>query len=227
MMRSLLPTLLILVSALTGCGRRLDVVMRHPLQVGVVDQPNTIYRGARHATLTRLDPEAVCFAVTHVQELRDQVPDTRLGLQRIQLRASGSWYPDSMISNETQPQVTSEIRNEQERYVAGREQYCERRATNGRCTRTGTRNIWRNRMVQRTYYTSSSSADICFPNAGRVVLNTDRVGLQVAQDRYYWGLENIAVEVPQQQQTQGGESTDGVGGETSGGAPGGGEVAQP
>ncbi|MBX3246570.1 MAG: hypothetical protein KF901_05245 [Myxococcales bacterium] len=198
--------------AAVGCGKRLDVVMRHPLEVGQVDQPNTIYQRTWHATLTRLDPEAVCVDVTFDVEQPHEPPDAELPNQNLLMKAGEHWYQDAEIVEMRPTEVSSYAGRVLEQYQVGTSNECVARDSNNNCQRWEQRPVYESRWVPATWFRSVGSGVVCFANHGRVTLATDRVVFSINRVNFRWGFESIAT-TP----TSGGERTDVVVETTEGG----------
>ncbi|MEM9072390.1 MAG: hypothetical protein AAGE52_28045 [Myxococcota bacterium] len=199
-------TTLILILGLTsltsmGCAKRMDVLIRHPLQVGVVDQPNTIERrNGWQATLLTLDTESVCFDVVFSKRQPHQPPDVNLQTQALLMKSDGQWFRDAQITEMRQPQVSSYQGTVAQQYRAGSVTECVNRAQNGQCNRWEERPRYETRYVPATYYEAQGGGVVCFPNQGRVTTASDRVSFSINRINFRWGLESII-----QEATSGGE----------------------
>lgn len=189
-MKKLLLGLALMV-VVSGCGKKMDVLLRHPLQVGVVDQPNTIEaRNGWQSTLMRLDPEAVCFDVNYSIEQPHGPPDAALQSQRLLMKA-GDWYDDAQIAEVRQPQVSTYMGRVAEQRQQGWVQECVRRDSNtNQCLRWEERPRYVTVMVPATFYRADAGGVVCFPNQGRVTLQSDRVVFQINRVNFRWGLED-------------------------------------
>lgn len=190
--------------SLVGCGLKMDVMIRNPLQVGVVDQPNTIsQRNGWQSTLQRLDPEAVCFETTFQVSEIHQPPNAMLSGQGLMMRADGNWYEDATVMEEYQPTVTSRQGTEAVRRQEGSSNECVRRNNRTRqCERWEERPIYRTYYVPATYYDATGGGTVCFPNQGRVTTQSPRVVFQINRVNFRWGLQDMAAP---QEETSGGE----------------------
>ena len=184
-----------------GCSPRLDVVLRHPLEVGQVDQPNTVLHGDWQATLTRLDPDAVCVDVTFDAEQAHQPPDVSLPNQELLMKAGDQWYRDAQIVEMRPVQTESYAGTVAQQYQAGTIRECTARTSDGQCSRWEDRPRYETRWVPATYYRSVGSGVVCFPNQGRVTLETTRVVFTINRVHFRWGLESVV-----QPTTTGGEN---------------------
>lgn len=201
----LLLVLLLLSLGAVGCGKRLDVVMRHPLEVGQVDQPNTIFQRTWQATLTRLDPEAVCVDVTFDIEQPHQPPDAELPNQSVLMNAGGQWYRDAQIVELRPTEVSSYDGRVLEQFQVGSSNECVSRDSNNNCQRWEERPLYESRWVPATWFRSVGSGVVCFANQGRISLETDRVVFSLNRVNFRWGFESIAT-TP----SSGGENTEDV-----------------
>ncbi len=182
---------LALAAMASGCAKKMDVLLRHPLQVGVVDQPNTIAKNnGWQATLLRLDPEAVCFDVNYSIEQPHSPPDAQIHTQRLLMKA-GDWYRDAQIAEARQPQISTRQGQVAEQRQSGWVQECVRRDSNtNQCLRWEERPRYVTVMVPATFYQASAGGVVCFPNQGRVTLQSDRVVFQINRVNFRWGLED-------------------------------------
>ena len=180
--------------ALVGCGMKMDVIIRNPLQVGVVDQPNTITsRNGWQTTLQRLDPEAVCFETTFSVSQVHQPPNGALSAQSLLMNSDGNWYEDATVTQEYQPTVTSRQGTEAVRRQAGTSNECTQRDQRTRqCTRWEQRPIYRTFYEPATYFDATGGGTVCFPNQGRVTTQSPRVVFGINRVNFRWGLEDMA-----------------------------------
>jgi hypothetical protein len=197
---------LALCSLALGCSPRLDVILRHPLEVGQVDQPNTVVHGDWQATLTRLDPEAVCVDVTFDAEQPHQPPNVELPSQELLMKAGDEWYRDAQVVELRPTQTSSYEGTVLEQYQAGTIRECTQRNQNGECDRWEDRPRYESRFVPATWFRSVGSGVVCFPNHGRVTLQTTRVVFTINRVHFRWGLESVIQEPVQPEQTSGGEN---------------------
>ncbi len=202
-MRSTYALVLLSVLASSACSPRLDVILRHPLEVGQVDQPNTVLHGDWQATLTRLDPELVCVDVTFDAEQPHQPPNVELPSQDLRMKAGGSWYRDAQIVEMRPTQTESYQGSVVEQYQAGTIRECTARNSNGECDRWEDRPRYESRVVPATWFRAVGSGVVCFPNQGRVTLATTRVVFTINRVHFRWGLESVV------QPTAGGENEQG------------------
>lgn len=208
-MNAFLKTLVVGALAATsiGCGKRMDVIIRNPLQVGVVDQPNTIeHRNGWQATLTQLDAEGMCFDVTFSDRQAHTPPDVALPSQQLLMNSGGQWYRDAQIAEVRQPQVSSYQGTVPQQYQAGTVTECVSRYSNGQCNRWEERPRYLTRYVPATFYEAIGGGLVCFPNGGRVTTASDRVTFSINRVNFRWGLESIIAE-PGEEDTSGGESS--------------------
>ena len=193
-----------LAATAMGCSKRMDVVMRNPLQVGVVDQPNTIQqRNGWQATMTRLDPEAMCFDVSFMIEQPHGPPDAYLQSQQLLMKSDGQWYEDAQVAEVREPSISSYAGTVAEQQQSGTVQECAYRNANNQCERWETRPRYVTVYVPATFYRAESGGVVCFPNNGRVTVSSDRVVFQINRVNFRWGLEDITA------QTSGGEEEEG------------------
>ncbi len=197
---------LALLAVASGCGKKMDVLLRHPLQVGVVDQPNTIEaRNGWQSTLMRLDPEAVCFDVNYSIEQPHGPPDAQIYNQRMLMNSDGEWYDDAQVAEAREPQISTYMGQVAEQRQQGWVQECVRRDSNtNQCLRWEERPRYVTVMVPATYYRADAGGTVCFPNQGRVTLQSDRVAFQINRVNFRWGLEDQTAP-----QTSGGEQEGG------------------
>ena len=182
---------LMLALAATGCGKRMDVLLRHPLQVGSVDQPNTIEKNnGWQATLLTLDPESVCFDVAFWVEQAYQPPDGYLQSQALLMNSDGEWYDDATVTEVREPEVTTYMGRVAEQQQQGTIRECVARDRNNYCTREETRPRYVTVYVPAQFFRADSGGQVCFPNQGRVTLQSDRVVFQINRVNFRWGLED-------------------------------------
>lgn len=194
----------ILALASVGCAKRMDVLIRHPLQVGVVDQPNTIERrNGWQATLTQLNVDGMCFDVTFSDRQPHSPPDVSLQAQTLLMKSDGQWYRDAQITDMRQPQVSSYQGTVPQQYQAGTVTECVSRNSNNQCNRWEERPRYVTRYVPATYYEAIGGGTVCFPNGGRVTMASDRVTFSINRVNFRWGLESIIAEPVEE--TSGGE----------------------
>jgi len=194
MKRTVLTFALILVSLTSvGCGKRMDVLIRNPLQVGVVDQPNTIQRrNGWQATLVSLDTTGMCFDVTFSERQVNAPPDVSLQAQQLLMKSDGQWYNDAQINQERAPQVTSFQGTVAEQYQNGTTTQCvSHNSQTNQCERWEERPAYATRYVPATYYDAIGGGVVCFPNGGRVTTASDRVVFSINHNNFRWGLESI------------------------------------
>ncbi len=202
-MRTTLPYVLVLTALLSaGCSKRMDVIIRNPLQAGVVDQPNTIERrNGWQATLVALDAERACFDVTFSLRQAHTPPDAMLHNQALAMRADGHWYRDAQVVEVRQPQISTYQGTVAQQYQSGTVTECANRdANSGQCRRWQTRPRYMTRYVPATYYRAVGGGVACFPNQGRVTPMSERVTFSINRVAFRWGLESIL------QDTSGGEN---------------------
>lgn len=196
-----------LALASVGCGKRMDVLIRNPLQVGVVDQPNTIERNnGWQATLTQLDTEGMCFDVTFSERQPHSPPDVALQSQLLLMKSDGEWYRDAQIAEMRQPQISSYQGTVPQQYQAGTVTECVSRNSNGQCNRWEERPRYLTRYVPATFYEAIGGGVVCFPNGGRVTTASDRVTFSINRVNFRWGLESIIAE-PTEEDSSGGEAS--------------------
>ncbi len=196
------PCLLLLMSlASIGCSKRMDVIIRNPLQAGVVDQPNTIERrDGWQATLVTLDPDRVCFDVTFSLRQANTPPDASLASQALAMQADGHWYRDAQVMEVRQPEISTYQGTVPQQYQAGTVTECVNRDSNsGQCNRWEERPRYETRYVPATFYQAVGGGVVCFPNQGRVTTTSERVAFSINRVPFRWGLESIVAE------TSGGE----------------------
>ena len=129
-MKRLLLGLLLSVAAF-GCGKKMDVILRHPLQVGTVDQPNTIeQRNGWNATLLTLDPESVCFDVNFWVEQPHGPPDGYIQNQQLLMNSDGEWYDDATVTEVREPEMSTYMGTVAEQQQQGYVRECVRRDRN-------------------------------------------------------------------------------------------------
>jgi hypothetical protein len=193
--------------SLVGCGLKMDVMIRNPLQVGVVDQPNTItHRNGWQSTMQRLDPEAVCFDVTFSTSEVHQPPNAMLSSQSLLMNSDGTWYEDATVTQEYQPTVTSRQGTEAVQREVGSSNECTRRNNRtNQCMRWEERPIYRTFYEPATYYDATGGGSVCFPNQGRVTTVSPRVVFGINRVNFRWGLQDMAA--PPQEETSGGEDS--------------------
>jgi len=189
---------------LVGCGLKMDVMIRNPLQVGVVDQPNTItHRNGWQSTLTRLDPEAVCFDITFTASQVHQPPNAMLSGQGLLMNSDGTWFEDASVTQEFQPTVTSRQGTEAVQRQEGSSTECVRRnSRNNQCERWEEQPIYRTYYVPATYYDATGGGSVCFPNQGRITTTTPRVVFGINRVNFRWGLQDMTAP---QEESSGGE----------------------
>lgn len=203
-MHKIFPYLSLLAALLSvGCGRQMDVIIRNPLQAGVVDQPNTIERrNGWQATLVALDTERACFDVTFSLRQAHTPPDASLQNQALAMNADGHWYRDAQVMEVRQPQISTYQGTVPQQYQAGTVTECvSRDANSGQCNRWEERPRYLTRYVPATYYQAVGGGVVCFPNQGRVTPMSERVAFSINRVSFRWGLESII------QDTSGGEDT--------------------
>ena len=184
-----------LIISTGACAKRMDVLIRHPLQVGVVDQPNTIQRNnGWQATLLRLDTEGVCFDITFMKSQAHAPPDANLQTQTLLMKSDGSWYRDAQVIEMRPPQVSSRQGTVPEQVQAGTVTECAERTSNGQCNRWEERPRYITQFVPATFYDAQGGGVVCFPNAGRVTPMSDRVTFSINRVNFRWGLESIIQE---------------------------------
>ena len=183
---------LVLALAVSGCGKKMDVLLRHPLQVGTVDQPNTIQRNnGWQATLLRLDPEGVCFDVNYTMEQPHGPPDAQLFSQRLLMKSDGSWYEDAQVAEVREPQISTYQGTVAEQRQQGYVRECTQRDANtNQCNRWEDRPRYVTVYVPATYFRADAGGVVCFPNQGRVTIQSDRVVFQINRVNFRWGLED-------------------------------------
>lgn len=198
--------LVITVLASVGCGKRMDVIIRNPLQVGVVDQPNTIeQRNGWQATLTQLDANGMCFDVTFSDRQPHNPPDVSLESQLLLMNSDGEWYRDAQIAEARQPQISSYQGTVPQQYQAGTVTECVSRYSNGQCNRWEERPRYVTQYVPATFYEAIGGGVVCFPNGGRVTTASERITFSINRVNFRWGLESIITEP--QEDTSGGEAS--------------------
>jgi hypothetical protein len=196
MSRVTLGALLVMASALTGgCAKKKDLIIRNPLLVGQVDQPNEIVRqNGWRARLLRLDTEAVCFDLELAQSQAHSTPDVDLTGQDVLMKAGGTWYRDARVVEQDVPRVSSYEGTVPQRYRTGTVRECTHRDHNQRCDRWRERDTYAYRRVPATYYEAQGGGVVCFPNHGRVTTTSDRVVFTVNRVHFRWGLQDIVQE---------------------------------
>lgn len=193
-MKYLTFLLLAATTILGGCGKRMDVLMRHPLQVGQVDQPNTITaRNGWQANMVSLDPDGVCFDVSYVLENAHQPLDGYLQNQSMLMNAEGQWFEDAEVLESAEPQISSYQGTVIEQQQQGMVNECVERDQNNNCNRWEQRPRYVNVRVPATFFRTEGGGRVCFPNQGRITLASDRVAFQINRTNFRWGLEDQTV----------------------------------
>lgn len=182
-----------------GCAKRIDVVMRHPLEVGTVDQPNTVTRNnGWHATLLRADPEEICFDVALTREQPHSPPTVDLRALSVLMKTQGDWYRDAQVTEVLPAEVSTFQGTVPQTFQEGTIRECESRdEDSGECNRWVERPREVVRYVPATFYRASGGGKVCFPNHGRFTLAGDRIVLSVERVNFRWGFESIVASAEQ------------------------------
>jgi len=205
MTRMLLSFIVALATlATSGCGKQIDILIRHPLQAGVVDQPNTIQaRNGWQASLLSLDPNGMCFDISFTARQANSPPNMSLAAQELLMKSDGQWYRDAQVNQERQPIITTSQGTVPQQYQAGTTTECVNRDSRSQqCNRWEERPRYETRYVPATFFDAQGGGIVCFPNGGRVTPMSDRVAFSINRTHFRWGLQSIV-----QATTQGGEAT--------------------
>lgn len=192
-LRPMHHSILLLAVSLTllGCGLKMDGIIRHPLRVGVVDQPNTItHRNGWQSTLTLLDDSIVCFDVRFsVSSLHEQTEATLAG-RSLQMHAEGTWFQDARVTQNLPSTVTAHRFTRMMRQQDGSSMQCTSRNPNtNQCEQSERRPTYRTVAVPTVRYESTGGGSVCFPNQRRVTPDTPRVSFSIDEVKFRWGLQ--------------------------------------